>query len=184
MEKYAEVPISFTVSRILEPVPVNDGLGGIRFVEKDVEPYLKDYDATGSGPTGWHKRFDTSNWVRFAAVDDSGKFVGGAVVAYNTENVNMLEGRDDITVLWNLRVHPDYRGMGIGRKLVRRAIEWSRSKSCSLLKIETQNTNINACRFYKAMGCTLGAIRQHVYQEEGCLDEVQLFWYYNLEEHQ
>lgn len=150
-------------------------------VEKEVDPYLRDHDATGSGPTGWHKRFDTSNWVRFAAIEESGKYVGGAVVAYNTDNVNMLEGRDDITVLWNIRVHPEYRGEGIGRLLFQKAASWSASKGCRMMKIETQNININACRFYRAMGCTLGAIRQHVYQEEGCEDEAQLFWYYNLQ---
>lgn len=186
MPKYAAVPISFTVSRILEPAPIDNGLGGIGFIEKTVEPYMKDYDEHGSGTNSWHKRFDTSNWVRFAAVLDSGDFIGGATVAYKTNNVNMLEGRDDITVLWDIRVHPDYRGKGVGRMLFSNAIDWSMKKDCKMMKIETQNININACRFYSAMGCRLGGIRSHVYNDEGCKDELMMLWYYDLrgKEHQ
>lgn len=39
--------------------------------------------------------------------------VGGAVVAWRTPGADMLEGRDDLAVLWDIRVHPEYRGRGI-----------------------------------------------------------------------
>jgi hypothetical protein len=40
------------------------------------------------------------------------------------------------------------------------------------LKIEPQNVNVQACRFYQNMGCTLGAIDRFAYP--GQAGEVQL----------
>jgi GNAT superfamily N-acetyltransferase len=34
----------------------------------------------------------------------------------------MLEGRDDLAVLWALRVHPDYRSEGVGHQLFKAAV--------------------------------------------------------------
>ncbi len=180
MKKYGEIPISFTVETILVPVQIDKGVGGIHFVEQVVSPYIKNYEDFGSGAKNWYKRFDTSNWVCFAVVDEEGTFIGGATVAYKTDNVNMLEGRDDITVLWDLRVHPKYRGIGIGRALLDKVAEWSRAKDCMMVKIETQNNNVRACRFYSAMGCRLGGIKMHTYQEKKLENEIMLFWYLDL----
>jgi hypothetical protein len=47
------------------------------------------------------------------------------------------------------------------------------------LKIETQNVNAAACRFYRKMGCTLGAIDRFAYDE--LPGEVQLLWQKELQ---
>ena len=39
----------------------------------------------------------------------------------------MLEGRDDLAVFWALRVHPDYRGEGIGHQLFKAAVAWAKN---------------------------------------------------------
>lgn len=46
------------------------------------------------------------------------------------------------------------------------------------MKVETQNTNVPACRFYRRMGCTLGAIDRLAYGHQP--DEVQLMWFKEL----
>jgi hypothetical protein len=46
------------------------------------------------------------------------------------------------------------------------------------LKVETQNINIPACRFYAAQGCHLGGFNLHAYPAE--MNEIQLLWYRNL----
>ena len=46
------------------------------------------------------------------------------------------------------------------------------------LKIETQDDNVPACRFYAAKGCELRGIHHGMYVEYP--DEVQLLWYLNL----
>ena len=59
--------------------------------------------------------------------------------------------------------------------------DWARKKGCRQLKIETQNVNVPACRFYARQGCELGAI--HRYGYAGCPDvahEAMLLWYLKL----
>jgi ribosomal protein S18 acetylase RimI-like enzyme len=91
----------------------------------------------------------------------------------------MLEGRDDLAVLWDLRVAPEARGRGVGSALFREVEAWARTRGCRELKVETQNVNVAACRFYAHMGCSLGALNSHAYPEVP--DEVQLLWYRSLE---
>jgi len=92
----------------------------------------------------------------------------------------MLEGRTDLAVLWDIRVSPDRRGKGIGTQLFRRAADWARERGCGELKVETQNINVRACRFYAGQGCRLGAIHRHAYREEHVAHETMLLWYLDL----
>ena len=176
---YSVVPISFTVDSRYRVDAVDGGLGGWRLTEERVEPpYVKDYEDTeDERPTRWLRRWDISHWGVFAAVDD-GVRIGGAVVAWNTPGADMLEGRDDLAVLWDLRVHPGGRRQGAGSLLFRRAAQWARGKGCKRLKIETQNINVRACKFYAGQGCYLGGIHPGIY--DGFPDEIELLWYLNL----
>ena len=147
LPEYATVPSAFEVRALLRPVLLDGGLGGIVLREEPVQPpYLKDYDASEEGgpehgPEGWAEEWDLSSWGFFLARHD-GRCVGAAAVAFETAEVNMLEGRDDLAVLWDIRVHPDLRGRGLGRRLFRRAADWARERSCRQLKVETQNINL------------------------------------------
>ena len=175
LDKHATISIAFQVERILSVSAPASGLGGIRLSEATVErPWLKDYDALkGEGPTRWPRRFDTSNWGLIAA-HDGPKRVGGAVIAFSTTGVDMLEGRADTAVLWDLRVSPEHRSSGIGSALFRAVETWSSRRACRILKVETQNVNLPACRFYARMGCTLASIDTRAYDE--LPDETQLIW--------
>ena len=179
---YSHVSIAFKVESILRVDVVDGGLGGIRLVEEHVkEPYLKDYDVYKDGlPTKWPEHFDVRDWGFFLVMDGE-ESVGAAAVAWNTNGVNMLEGRRDLSVLWDIRVAPDFRGRGVGRMLLEHAAQWSRERSCKIMKIETQNVNVAACHFYRNMGCTLGDIRRFAYAEQPHVaNEVQLNWYLPL----
>ena len=139
------------------------------------EPWIKDYDASaGEGPSRWAGQFDVRKWG-LLTVYGGDRLVGGAVVAYDTPGVDMLEGRSDLAVLWDIRVAPDVRARGVGTRLFTAAVEWSRSQECRVLKIETQNINVPACRLYARSGCTLGSIDRFAYTD--LPDEVQLIWY-------
>jgi GNAT superfamily N-acetyltransferase len=175
LSEHAEVPIAFAVDHLLEVSIHDDGLSGITFNEVSVDvPWEKDYDRVkGEGPTRWPKRFDTSNWGLIGAHDGSFR-VGGAVIAFNTAGVNMLEGSSEIAVLWDLRVRPAVRRSGVGSRLFRAVEEWARQRGCRTLKVETQNINVPACRFYARMGCRLGSINRFAYPE--LPDETQLVW--------
>jgi len=169
-------PISFAVHSILDLELYRSGLGGIGLKERAVAPYIKDYDQLSSSLT-WTKEFDITNWGIFLAVE-AGKNIGGAAVAWNTNGVDMLEGRWDLSVLWDIRVEPGLRRGGVGKFLFDHAVAWSRPKGCVQMKIEIQNINVTACRFYSAMGAELGDIRRFAYRSEPmAANEVQLNWY-------
>ena len=128
LRTYGEIPIAFTVDSQYRVDAIDRGRGGWKLVEERVEPpYVKDYDEEGERPLRWLKRWDIANWAVLAAMRN-GSRLGGAVVAWNTPGVNMLEGRDDLAVLWDLRVHPDHRREGIGKRLFDHAAAWARAK--------------------------------------------------------
>jgi GNAT superfamily N-acetyltransferase len=172
---HGRISIAFPVDRVLDLAVIEGGLGGFHLAERDVPtPYVKDYDAVaGGGPTRWAARFDVSRWGLLAAYVGDAR-VGGAVLAFDTPGVQMLHERRDLTVLWDLRVAPAWRGHGVGRRLFAATERWARARGCTLLEIETQNVNVAACRFYARMGCTLAAIDRFAYPE--LPDEVQLVW--------
>lgn len=180
---YAEVPISFRVESVFCVEMIDHGLGGFSLVEKQVDPYTKAYDVQGDGrdrPINWGKTFDVSKWGFFLAVD-GGHSVGGAAVVIDTLGINMLETRKDLAVLWDIRVHPNQRRNGVGSRLFEYAIDWARQKGCKQLKIETQNVNVPACRFYARQGCELGAIHRYAYSGSPEVShEAMLLWYLKL----
>lgn len=175
LDEHARVSIAFLVEKILVTSLIEGGLCGLRLMEETVgQPWLKDYDAIdGEGPTRWPKRFDVSHWGLIAAHDGDQR-VGGAVVAFDTPGVRMLDERDDLAVLWDLRIQPERRAAGIGSLLFRAVEDWARGRGCRLLKIETQNINVPACHFYRRMGCSLVSVDCLAYPD--LPDEVQLIW--------
>jgi GNAT superfamily N-acetyltransferase len=175
----ALIPIAFKVDCVLDVAGQDDGFGGVVLSERRLDvPYVKDYDAiTGEGPTEWAKRFDISNWGLLRA-HSNGSLVGGAVVAFNSAGVIMLEGREDLAALWDIRVLPEVRRQGVGARLFHAAEVWATARGCRQLKVETQNINVAACRFYAQQGCVLGGIQRLAYPE--LPDEIQLLWYKDL----
>lgn len=172
---YARIPIAFEVRSVLDAEVQEGGLGGIVLSERALDaPYVKDYDTLHEGPEAWPREFDVSGWGFFAAYKGK-KLVGGAAVAYGSDDVDMLEGRKDLAVLWDIRVAPEARGRGVGAALFNAAAAWASARGCRQLKVETQNVNVPACRFYARQGCVLGGLHRFAYPD--LPDEVQLLWY-------
>jgi len=184
LSEYATIPIAFKVRSIYQIEALDNGLGGLHLVEQPVSPpYIKDYDAYEDGPpNAWPRQFDMRNWgFLLARENPAAQPLGGATIAWNTHGVNMLEGRHDLAVLWDIRVKPQSRGQGIGGQLFARAADWARQRGCTQLKIETQNINVPACRFYASQGCELGVIHRHAYARQPHLaHETMLIWYLRL----
>lgn len=111
----AGIPISFEVGSVFDVSARDGGLGALVLSERRLDvPYVKDYDTMeGERPAQWAARFDVSNWGMIGA-HSNGARVGGAVIAFNTAGVNMLKGRSDLAVLWDIRVSPEARGRGVG----------------------------------------------------------------------
>lgn len=102
-------------------------------------------------------------------------------IAGTTEGMNMLGGRSDACVLWDIRVSDKYKHMGIGQKLFNQGIKGAKSDGYKQMIIECQNNNVTACRFYKKQGALLSKIDMHAYDSEsGIENEVQFIWYLDL----
>lgn len=59
---------------------------------------------------------------------------------------------------------------------------WAHARGCTQLKVETQNINLPACRFYQRQGCVLGAVNRFAYP--ALPGEVQPLWYKALSQAQ
>ena len=175
LDEYARIPIAFAVTEVLDVV----GDGPFTLVSRPVAaPFVKDYDAANQESlVSWAQRFHALKHALIVARDD-GTCVGGAVVVYDTPDVDMLEGRSDLAVLWDLRILPARRRQGVGSAVFEAAESWAAERGCRELKVETQNINAAACRFYARRGCVLRRVHGHAYAE--CPDEIQLLWYKKL----
>ena len=94
-----------------------------------------------------------------------------------------LAGRIKVIAWWNqfayiddLIVNPEFRGQGIGRTLMDRAIEWAKEKRFPGIMLETQDDNVVACKFYESCGFVLGGFDGYVYKNTKP-NETALYWY-------
>jgi GNAT superfamily N-acetyltransferase len=173
LEAYGSVPIGFHINSKIRLDALIESSGRV-LIEEPAEPRWKDYDAYPSEcPAALPNYFDVSNWGVLSAYEGERR-LGGAIVAWNTHGFDMLRGRSDLAVVADLRVHPDARGSGVGRGLFRAAQDWARSRGCVELNVETQETNVAACRFYAAMGCGLCSVEAGAYGPE--IDEAKIIW--------
>ena len=170
-EAIAAIPIAFPVDRRFV---VDQGAEGSPTLREAAvpEPFIKDYDAD-ERPTDWRTHFDLHNWGLLIARMD-GTDVGSVLVAFDTPGVDMLEGRSDLAVVWDIRVAPAHRGRGIGGRLIEAAETWARSRGCTELKVETQDINVAACSLYSRAGFRLREANPAAYPDQP--NETQLIW--------
>lgn len=197
LEEYAKISSWYYVDSILKLRKVKNGLGGILLEEVSIKEknnsfikenesfywdekinrYIKNYDKE-ENIKNLPNEFNISNWGIIMAYLEA-EAVGGAILAYDTKGVNMLDNRNDLSVLWDIRISDKFKNRGIGTKLFQEAVVWSKKRNCIQMKIETQNINANACKFYAKNGAVLGKIDEYAYYNE-CDFETQLIWYVNL----
>src|SRR3569832_1498160 len=133
LDVYASIPISFVVKSRLDVSQL--WLGEIAEVPMDAR--TKDYDTLESVVT-LPVRFEVTNWGCLRAqIPSDSHAVGGAIVAWNAPDVDMLQGRDDLAILWDIRVHPIFRGKGVGRALFEHAAMWAKDRGCTEMWVET-----------------------------------------------
>jgi GNAT superfamily N-acetyltransferase len=182
--RYDAIPNRYEVRSVFRVEAIDGGLGGFRLVEERIaNPYVRDYDSHGDdNPTAWSADFDLDRWGIFLATDDGERPVGGAAVAVDAAVYPMDRfQRRDLAVLWDIRVHPDHRGRGVGSKLFRHAADWARRRRYGQLGLETDSANVPACRFYHRQGCELGAIHRFGYAGvPEVADNAMLLWYLEL----
>ncbi|MDP3758930.1 MAG: GNAT family N-acetyltransferase [Ramlibacter sp.] len=170
LRAYAAIPSSFEARSVLN---VREQGSGFDLTELALAaPFRKNYDHL-EDPLAWPRTFDTRRWVLLSALLASER-VGGVIVAMDTPEIDLLEDRTDLAVLWDLRVAPAHRRRSVATTLLGAAQAWARGAGCTELKVETQNTNPVACRFYEHSGFVLSEVRPGAYRD--LPDDVQLIW--------
>ena len=167
---HGTVPIAFETTSRIDLDALRDPAGP-KLVGIPMGPRRKDYDAI-EGPSEWATRFDTARWGLVAAWS-GGERIGGAVIAMDTAGVELLGGRRDLALVWDLRVAPEWRGRGVGRALWAASEAWARARECVEIRVETQDVNPAACRFYAGRGLAPILIVPDAYPG---LDEAMILW--------
>lgn len=153
---------SFEVTSKLVLHPEN---GKISYTVVDVPPYIKQYGLERVEASTYLANPDKV--VFFAYVDDE---LAGQIRLW--KHWNAYAYIDDIAI------ETKYRGQGVGRALIERAIEWAKSKSLPGIMLETQNNNVAACRLYERCGFELGGFDAYLYKGlDPTTDEIALYWY-------
>lgn len=71
--------------------------------------------------------------------------------------------------VWEFHVISEYRGRGIGRQLMERLASLAKAASLRAIICETQNTNVPAIRFYRAVGYHMEGVDISYYTNEDML---------------
>lgn len=74
----------------------------------------------------------------------------------------IVVGEGNIT---NIAVHPDYRGNGIGDKLLSSLINLCSDLNCTLINLEVRESNYKAQNLYKKFGFNIDGIRKGYYED-------------------
>lgn len=121
----------------------------------------------------------------YAAEDTDYGFDEAGATVFFAEVDGKLAGRIKMMKWWNrfgyvedIVVNPEYRGLGIGRKLLERGIQWAREQGYPGVMLETQDNNVTACRLYESCGFILGGFDRNVYKAMNPdTKETALYWY-------
>lgn len=104
-----------------------------------------------------HYPDDEENWAEY--MDNPNKIIYLAVVG------EQAVGQIILKRTWNLYAHIEdisvarrSRGIGIGTTLMSEAEKWAKQQGLKGLSLETQDTNVLACRFYQRCGMEIGGV--------------------------
>jgi ribosomal-protein-alanine N-acetyltransferase len=95
-----------------------------------------------------------ASWARVALTPESPAKVAGYCIAWILfENVHVQ----------NLAVHPGHRRKGLGRMLLRKALEEGRDRGATAALLEVRRSNDAAQRLYRSLGFTEIGTRREYY---------------------
>lgn len=80
----------------------------------------------------------------------------------------------------NVAVLPQYRCAGIGRALLRAALDGARARNCAFLSLEVRVSNTPAIRLYTSLGFTAQGIRKGFYRDPA--EDAAIYTFYFEEE--
>lgn len=157
---------AFEVAQVFEPafgVRVEDCL-------RPVPAYRKDYDRDSKAFRMVRDAADRA----LLAVRDAEGWAGYLLLGEHWNGYACVE---------DLGVEARHRRRGVAQRLMEAAVTWARQRGLAGLMLETQDTNVPACRFYQHVGFELGGIDRLLYSaQDGLQGETALFWYLRFQD--
>ncbi len=133
-----------------------------------VEPYEREVHAEDT-----EYGFDEAGPTIFFA--EAGALHASPILA---GRIKMLRWWNQFAYVDDIVVNPDFRGLGIGRKLLERGIQWARENNFPGIMLETQDDNVPACTLYQSYGFVLSGFDRNVYKAVNPnTKETALYWY-------
>ncbi|MEC0210112.1 GNAT family N-acetyltransferase [Paenibacillus ehimensis] len=137
----------------------------------------------------YKKSYDDEPFAEEAETDDSDYIGNPDQIVYLAFADNQVAGQMMLKRNWNkyayiedIKVDPRYRGCGIGRKLIERAKRWAVEGGMPGIMLETQSSNVRACKFYESCGFVIGGFDSYVYKGiNKQSDEIAIYWYLMFE---
>ncbi|MFX0578976.1 GNAT family N-acetyltransferase [Nocardia nepalensis] len=148
---------SFTTDTIFD---VRDTGDGFALCEVAVSPPIVKYFPDDTDD-------DQDEPVRFVAVDPHGDICGSIDVVYEEWNRRLT--------IADIKVAPNRRGEGLGRKLVGLAIEHGRELGAHTLWLEVTNVNAPAVNAYLRMGFIFCGLDTSLYRGTPSEGEIAIF---------
>ena len=133
------------------PRKVGEGVVVREFRDEDVDDIMEMYSLmkwpiSVEGMKSWSRK---SEYTRVLVAERNGKAVGK--VTFDTAYPPYSE-------LVNLVVHPNYRRIGIGSRLIQSCIEVAHRKRCSIISAMANPANHSAHRLYSKFGFHIGIL--------------------------
>ena len=162
VEDFGRCDSSFTVSSKLI---LNAENGTISYTIVDVPPYTKQYEAEEFDSKFYMDHPDRA--IFFAYLDEE---LAG--------EIRLRKNWNGYAYIDSVVVDSKFRNQGVGRVLIKQAIEWAKAKGFPGLMLETQGNNVPACHFYERCGFELRGFDTHLYKaSDPSTDEIALYWY-------
>lgn len=117
-------------------------------------------------------------WSRNAFIEEicNNKFaryisaqVGGKVIGYAGMWKVVDEGH-----ITNIAVHPEFRGVGVGSRLLEYLIGMAKNEAISSMTLEVRKSNLTAQGLYNKYGFVVGGLRKGYYSDNG--EDALIMW--------
>lgn len=128
------------------------------------------------------KEYDNED-IDVSYIDNENK----AVYFYYVDNncvgqIRLCTHWNGYALLEDIAVAKNWRSKGIGKILLKKAIDWAKENKLIGLMLETQDVNISACRFYAKNNFVIGAVDNMLYSKFPTANEKAVFWYNKFED--
>ena len=113
-------------------------------------------------PTPWtlkdfEKEMTVNSCARYLVAEADGKIVGFAGAWMILDESHMT----------NIAVLPEYRGRGIGRRLMEALLQYASNLGVSYMTLEVRAGNEKAQALYRSLGFVKAAVRKKYYEDNG-----------------